>query len=50
VIKELFPLFKLGSPARARIVMVSSQNGLLRVGNPVLHLHITLVATFFTYL
>ncbi len=44
VTKELFPLLRSASPAGARIVMVSSQNGLLRVGNPVLHLHVTLVA------
>jgi NAD(P)-dependent dehydrogenase (short-subunit alcohol dehydrogenase family) len=47
VTKELFPLLRSASPAGARIVMVSSQNGLLRVGNPVLHLHVTLVAAVF---
>jgi hypothetical protein len=33
VIKELFPLLKSTSLARACIVMVSSQNGLLRKSN-----------------
>jgi NAD(P)-dependent dehydrogenase (short-subunit alcohol dehydrogenase family) len=47
VTKELFPLLRSTSPAGARIVMVSSKNGLLRVGNPVLHLHVTLVAAVF---
>ncbi len=47
VTKELFPLLRSASPAGARIVMVSSQNGLLRVGNSVLHLHVTLVAAVF---
>jgi hypothetical protein len=47
VIKELFSLLKSISLAKACIVMVFSQNGLLGVGNLVLHLHITLVITIF---